>query len=112
MDENEKATRSNEKATRNEVPYRFDILDWFFIKEMAVLAFIGAKKYGDFNWKKSRLTGNSSPVNHMASHLSSYIQREEYDNPTLGSDPKNHLLAIAFNAMMEYWYCVYDENLE
>jgi hypothetical protein len=71
---------------------------------MARLAAVGAKKYGDFNWHKSRLTGDRSPINHIREHLRQYQQNVPYDHTELTNERKGHLVAIAFNAMIEYWY--------
>jgi hypothetical protein len=91
-------------AKRDPVSYRFDILDPSFLRVMAKIADYGAKKYGDLNWHKSRLTGQASPVNHIMKHLTSYAGHEPYDHPEIGNHRKMHLAAIAFNAMMEFWY--------
>ena len=95
-------------AERDLVRYRYDILYWQFLYNMAIIASFGAQKYGDFNWQKSRLSGGNSCPNHIAEHLRSYMTRMPYDHLELGDDPKYHLVAIAFNAMMEFWY---EENM-
>jgi len=95
-----------EEAKRNPINTRYDILYPNFEEGLAKIAKLGADKYGDFNWCKSRLTGDKSPLNHMQKHLISYKRKDVYDHKdVMGSDYKNHLLAIAFNAMMEYFYC-------
>ena len=92
------------EAKRDPVSYRFDILDPSFIRKMAEIAAYGANKYGDFNWHKSRLTREKGPINHMENHLNMYKNEIPYEHPEVGDDKKIHLAAIAFNAMMEYWY--------
>lgn len=92
-------------AKRNPVDYLFQALDWNFIKALGQLAKYGADKYDDkdgtINWKKSPLQRDKSPINHMVNHTTEYILGNKHP---LGS-PKWHLVAIAFNAMMEFfWY--------
>jgi Domain of unknown function (DUF5664) len=89
-------------SVRNPVDFRYDILDPEFMHMLARVAHYGAEKYGDFNWQKSRLAGNKSPLNHLEYHLNQYRQQLEYDH----FDGRHcwHLAAIAFNAMMEFWY--------
>lgn len=96
-------TKTNEIAQRNAVEFRYDILDPRFIEMMAVLANYGAEKYGDFNWQKSKLGGEKSPVNHIHQHLVDYQLNREYDH--FDGDIRWHLIAIAFNAMMEFYWC-------
>lgn len=98
-----------EKAKRDSVDYRYDILVPYFMETMAKIASFGAEKYGDLNWQKSRLVGQNGPVNHIMKHLNSYQTNKEYDHLELGCHRKYHLAAIAFNAMMEFWY---EENMK
>ena len=73
--------RDNMKiAKRDEVKYRYDILDFNFIELMANIAAYGAKKYGDGNWHKSRLVGEKGPLNHMLNHYKLYKDRKSYDH--------------------------------
>lgn len=92
------------EAIRDPVTYRYDVLLPSFLRMMARIGAFGAQKYGDLNWQKSRLAGDKGPVNHIMAHLTAYILREPYDHPEVGTDRKIHLAAIAFNAMMEFWY--------
>lgn len=89
---------------------RYDILDPDFEEMMARIAHFGAVKYGEYNWQKSRLSGDQGPVNHIRKHLASYIREEPYDHPELGTKRWIHLAAIAFNAMMEAWYELEEER--
>lgn len=93
-----------EQAKRDPVQYRFDILYPEFLREMARIADYGAKKYGEYNWTKSRLKGGQGPMSHIFEHMNQYNMSEPYDHTEIGTDRKIHLAAIAFNAMMEYWY--------
>jgi hypothetical protein len=58
-------------------------------------------KYGAWNqYLGARLTGNAAPVNHIYEHLRSYQMLERYDH--FEGDPRRHLAAIAYNALMEF----------
>jgi|SRR6266853_1137432 len=95
---------TRESAKRDPIKVRYDILFPPFLDALAKIAHFGAEKYGDFNWTKSRLRGEKSPINHIYKHLSSYICDEHYDHLELGTERKWHLASIAFNAMMEFYY--------
>lgn len=99
-------------AKRDEVAVRYDILDPLFLRVMAQIAHYGAKKYGENNWKLSHLKGNKSPINHIYEHLASYILREPYDHHEIGTAQAIHLVAIAFNAMMEFYHATKEEPCE
>jgi hypothetical protein len=92
------------EAKRDSCEIRYDILDPDFEELMGKIADYGAKKYGDLNWHKSRLTGDKSPMNHIRKHLAAYLRNQPYDHTEIGTHRKIHLAAIAFNAMMEFWY--------
>lgn len=96
--------KNTPEAQRDSVNYRYDILDPVFLQLMAEIANYGAIKYGDFNWKKSRLTGEKSPINHIYRHLYKYRTGQTYDHCEVGTEKYIHLAAIAFNAMMEFYY--------
>lgn len=102
---------TREVAQREPINYRYDILDPMFLAFMAMIADYGARKYGESNWKKSRLTKDKSPINHIYKHLRSFQECEPYDHPEVGTDKSIHLAAIAFNAMMEFYHSV-RENTE
>jgi hypothetical protein len=93
-----------EQAKRDPVGYRYDILDVEFLELMAKIAAYGAKKYGDLNWHKSRLDGEKGPMNHLMNHYKMYMNMEPYDHGEVTDSPACHLAAIAFNAMMEFYY--------
>jgi Domain of unknown function (DUF5664) len=94
-------------AKRNDIQVRYDLLDWGFIEALAKIADYGAKAYGEENWKKSRLDGNKSPINHIAKHIKQYLTYESYDHEKVGTERRYHLASIAFNAMMEWFYEVH-----
>jgi hypothetical protein len=90
-------------AKRLPVEHRYDLLDPTFLHWMARLAAYGAKKYGECNWTKSRLVGMNGAPNHIAEHLRQYVQNEPYDH--FDGDVRWHLVAVAFNAMIEFFNC-------
>ena len=93
-----------QEAKRDPSGVRFDILIAEFELLQAQIANYGAQHYGDYNWQKSRMQGDKSPLNHIREHLNQYQRNIPYDHPEIGTDRKIHLAAIAFNAMMEFWY--------
>lgn len=93
-----------QEALRQPSGYRYDVIDPEFEELMAKIGDYGAKKYGDLNWHKSELVGDKSPINHIRKHLNAYRMSKPYDHFEIGIDRKIHLAAIAFNAMMEFWY--------
>ena len=91
------------KAVRHPVAYRYDAVDPAFLLAMAEIGAYGEKKYGRWdNYKSSRLRGEGGPINHIYEHLRQYRMREKYDH--FEGDVGRHLVAVAYNAMMEYWY--------
>lgn len=90
------------EAKREPVPYLYNSLNWDFIKEMARVATYAAKKYGTAEqYTESRLVGDKSPINHIPEHLRQYVTGEVHDHfHTLEA----HLVVIAYNAMMEFYY--------
>ena len=100
---------SKQEAIRNPTSVRYDILDPEFLEALAKIAHYGAITYGEFNWHKSRLTGDKGPINHIMKHIILYQQNRQYDHIEVGNGHKYHLAAIAFNAMMEFWYYSQEE---
>lgn len=95
------------QAKRAPVKYRYDALWPDFLRLMADIGGIADQKYahlgGVFNYTKTRLEGEASPINHIYEHLREYRLKVPYDNHEDG-DIGRHLAAIAYNAMMEWWY--------
>jgi hypothetical protein len=89
-------------ALRHPVDFQYHQLNWDFLKEMARIAHYASTKYGSIQqYTDSRLVGDKSPMNHMAEHIRQYVVGEEHDH---FHTVKVHLVAIAYNAMMEYYY--------
>lgn len=100
-----KALASGTKVSavkRHSVDFRFDALNWEFIKFLARIAHYAAGKYGSAEqYADGRLEGEKGPINHIYEHLRQYQAGEPHDH---FGDPRAHLAAIAYNAMMEYYY--------
>ena len=92
------------EAQRNSISLRYDLLDFDFLEAMAKIADYGAKTYGEGNWKLSRMEKDKSPINHIMKHIKQYMQKNEYDHKEIGSEYTLQLVAIAFNAMMEFYH--------
>lgn len=91
------------KVKRFPVSFRFDAINPDFLKKMAELADYAAKKYGAWEqYTGARLRGEKSPVNHIYGHLHEYVLNKKYDH--FDGDPRWHLVAIAYNAMIEFYY--------
>lgn len=91
-------------ARRDPLNARYDTIYPMFIRAMAMIGAYGAEHYGEGNWMKSRLTSDKSPVNHIHHHLIDYQSGQPYDHTEIGEAKLWHLAAIAFNAMMEFYY--------
>ena len=91
------------KVKRVAVAFRFDAINPDFLKRMAQIGHYASEKYGSWDqYTKARLVGDKSPVNHIYGHLHQYVMREPYDH--FDGDPRWHLVAIAYNAMMAFFY--------
>lgn len=98
-------------AKRDPVNVRYDLLDSQFEELLARIADYGARKYGDRNWQLSPLTGDKDPLNHMRKHYNDFVSGKPYDHPEIGTDRSIHLAAIAFNAMMAFYWEVRKNNV-
>jgi len=95
------------EANRVPVTFRYDGLNWDFIKMLAEIAHYAGNKYGKgnpdelSNYREPQLINEKSPINHIYEHLRQYQTGEHHDH---FKDPIYHLAAIAYNAMMEAYY--------
>ena len=87
------------KATKHDKnKLRYDLIPWFGEQELARVFTIGAKKYGDNNWRGgfafSRIIGAAKR------HLAAFIRGEKYDP----EDGQLHLSSLAWCAyiLMEF----------
>jgi hypothetical protein len=96
-------TDSPKEVTRVPVDYRYDAINPSFLKMLARIGSYADQKYGSWSqYTRARLVGEKSPVNHIQEHLRAYVTGEPYDH--FDGDPRWHLAAIAYNAMMAYFY--------
>jgi len=85
------------------VDYRYDAINPSFLKMLARIGSYADQKYGAWEqYTKARLVGEKSPVNHIQEHLRQFVEGEPYDH--FDGDVRWHLAAIAYNAMMEFYY--------
>ena len=95
---------ANKEQGVNRVKVNFDYegLNWDFIKLLAEIAAYARGKYGSIEqYADVYPKGEQSPLNHIAEHMRQYMARELHDK---FGDLKHQLAAIAYNAMMEFYY--------
>jgi dATP/dGTP diphosphohydrolase len=91
------------KAVRDPIKERYDALLPEFLEAMALIGGHAVEKYKKWdNYMLSRLEGDQSPVNHIMKHLTEFRANRPYDK--FDGSRRWHLVAIAYNAMMEFWY--------
>lgn len=85
------------------VDYDYSSLNWDFLHMMAQIAAYAKEKYGSAEqYTDGRLEDDKSPLTHICGHLREYARRQPYDH--FNEDTAYHLAAIAYNAMIEYYY--------
>jgi hypothetical protein len=90
------------KVKRVPVSFLWSKLNWDFLKMLAEIAQYAEGKYGSAEqYTNARLENQASPINHIYEHLRQYQAGEPHDR---FGDSRYHLAAIAYNAMMEYFY--------
>jgi hypothetical protein len=91
------------EVRRDPVAFRYDAVLPGFMKQLAELGHHASEKYGSWEqYLNARLTGEKSPVNHIYDHLRAYAEGEPYDH--FEGDVSRHLVAVAYNALMEWAY--------
>jgi hypothetical protein len=91
------------EVKREPVDFDYAAVNPTFLHMMARIGAYAAEKYGAWEqYTGARLVGDKAPVNHIFDHLRKYVQGERYDH--FDGDPRWHLVAVAYNAMMEFWY--------
>jgi len=96
-------TRSLDGQKRVPVAFRYDAVIPGFLKQMAEVGHYAANKYGAWEqYLDGRLVGEKSPINHIYEHLRQYVEGEPYDH--FEGDRRRHLVAVAYNALMEWAY--------
>jgi hypothetical protein len=92
-----------DEPKRAPVNFSYEAVHPTFLKWMARIGAYADDKYGTWaNYLKARLTGNKSPINHAFEHIRSYREGERYDH--FDGDVRWHLVAAAYNLMMEFHY--------
>jgi hypothetical protein len=95
--------KDRRKATRVPVKFNYTGLNFDFIQQMAEIVPYADAKYETFaQYTRSRMTGEASPINHLVEHARQYMMDEPYDH--FDGDRGRHLVAIAYNAMIEWFY--------
>jgi hypothetical protein len=85
------------------VDFRYDAVNPTFLHWMARIGAYASEKYGAWEqYAGARLIGEKSPINHIFDHLRKYQIGELYDH--FDGDTRWHLVAVAYNAMMEFYY--------
>jgi hypothetical protein len=88
---------------RHPVDFDYNAINPDFLHRMARIAAYAAEKYGSWEqYRDARLRGDKSPINHIFGHLKAFRLGERYDR--FDGDPRWHLVAVAYNCMMEYFY--------
>jgi hypothetical protein len=91
------------KPIRHPVEFDYGGLNLVFLKKLAMIPVYASKKYGSWSqYTAARLEGEKSPLNHIYEHLRQYQMGEAYDH--FDKHPTWHLVAVAYNAMMEFFY--------
>jgi hypothetical protein len=102
-EERDLATPEAGTVKRAPVDFDYDCINPTFLHWMAKIGPYAAAKYGSWHqYLGARLVGGKSPVNHISGHLKAYKLGEPYDH--FDGDLRWHLVAIAYNCMMEFFY--------
>jgi hypothetical protein len=86
------------EATRFDTGCRLDLLEPDFLEAMGIIMNVGAKKYGEENWKKG-LPGEKSGHNHALKHLLEFRQGIPNDY----GEMEMHYAQVAINAMFQFY---------
>ena len=95
------AKPSDTEAKRHACGVRFDLIPGDALAEVARSFDNGARKYGDNNWKASRMGGENGPINHALKHIHYYNAGIEDDE---SPDPNIHLANAIANLLFELHY--------
>jgi hypothetical protein len=93
----------NQRPKRVPVDYIYLALNPDFLHWMARIGHYASEKYGAWEqYTGARLVGEKASINHIFDHLRKYQIGEKYDH--FDGDTRWHLVAVAYNAMMEFYY--------
>lgn len=97
------STPEKGKVKREATNERYDAINPEFLRCLALIGGHAEEKYGSWEqYFNARLKGDKGPVNHIKKHLMEFETGKAYDKFDGGLDW--HLVAIAYNAMMEFNY--------
>lgn len=89
---------------RQPVNFMFQFLYGKFLRGMARICVHATEKYGSVDqYCDGPLHGEKSPINHALDHIFKYLAGEPHDFLT-NEDKNGHLIAAAYNLMMQYKY--------
>jgi hypothetical protein len=89
------------KVIREPVRYDYAAIHPEFLKMMAEIGSYANEKYESWaQYLAARLDGDTDPMNHIKDHWRAYMMGKLYDH--FEGDPRRHLAAIAYNAMMRF----------
>ena len=96
-----KKKKRESRVIRVPVKYDYGAIHPEFLKMMAEIGSYANEKYESWaQYLAARLEGDADPMNHMVEHRREYLMGERYDH--FEGDPRRHLAAIAYNAMMRF----------
>jgi len=88
---------------RHPVDFLYDSINPDFLHRMARIGAFAQEKYKAWDqYTGARLVGEKSPMNHIMDHMRQFKLGKPYDR--WDGDVRWHLVAIAYNAMMEFYY--------
>jgi hypothetical protein len=100
------------------MPDEYEFLSTAFLQAMNDIGRYGAEKYGEESSEHRRLLGDKSRgknprtstqsiSDHIRGHLSEYQNKVKHDH---FGDEAHQLAAVAFNAMMEFYFANSEEE--
>jgi hypothetical protein len=92
-----------DQPKRHPVDFDYQGLNLVFLKWLAKIPVYATEKYGSWSqYTNAPLVGEKSCINHIYEHLRQYQMGESYDH--FDGDSRWHLVATAYNAMMQFFY--------
>ena len=99
--EPEKLPWQSKIGERRPVDYRYDALDWNFIKAMAQVCGRALSDYNGNPWTNIDFSApGANPINHAINHIQEFLKGVKHDK--LGT-LRHQLAAAAANLMYAYW---------
>jgi hypothetical protein len=88
----------SEAKKNDEGKLRYDLIPPVALRELAAVYTIGAKKYGDNNWKKG--LSKERILAAMMRHFEQYRDEEDIDE----ENGQYHMASVAWGAFALLWY--------